>query len=217
MIRLIVFDLDGTLVDSRRDLAASANELLASFGADALETPAVLAMVGEGARTLVSRVLAAGGVDADLDDALNRFLGIYDRRLLDHTRPYPGVVATLDRLAREAALAVLTNKPQAPTGRLLAELGLARYFAAAIGGDTALGRKPSPAGLQAIAARAGVAPPETLMVGDSWVDIETARRAAVRACFADYGFGEPPADGLRDGEIRIGSFEMLPALVETGR
>jgi phosphoglycolate phosphatase len=211
--RLIVFDLDGTLIDSRRDLAQSANALLADYQRPPLDQALVVAMVGEGARTLVARVLAAGGVSGDLDQALARFLALYDRRLVDHTRPYPGVAAGLARLARQSVLAVLTNKPQAPTDRLLAHFGWQPFFRGVVGGDTPLGRKPDPAGLRALARLADADPSETLVVGDSWVDVDTARRAGARVCFADYGFGLAPPDGLRDGEVRVESFDALVALV----
>jgi phosphoglycolate phosphatase len=207
--RLIVFDLDGTLIDSRRDLADSANALLASHGRPHLDDEVVVAMVGEGARTLVSRVMQAGGATGDVDEALDRFLDIYNRRLLDHTRPYPGVAEGLPRLAGVAALAVLTNKPQAHTDRLLAHFGWDRLLCGAIGGDTAHGRKPDPAGLRSLTRAAGVTPDETLLVGDSWVDVDTARRAGARVCFADYGFGHIPPGGLLETERRVASFPEL--------
>ena len=153
-----MFDLDGTLVDSRRDIAESANELLAALDAPPLDHDEVVRMVGEGARLLVSRVLAAGGVREDIDAAFARFSAIYDRRLADHTRPYPGVVDGLERLAERFTLAVLTNKPQHHTDRLLDALDLRRYFIQALGGDTAHGRKPDPTGLCALISAAGAVP-----------------------------------------------------------
>jgi phosphoglycolate phosphatase len=213
LLSVLVFDLDGTLVDSRRDIAESANELLASLGAPPLDHDEVVRMVGEGARVLVSRVLAAGGSREDVDVAFTRFSAIYDRRLADHTRPYPGVVAGLERLAERFTLAVLTNKPQHHTDRLLEALDLRRYFVQALGGDTAHGRKPDPAGLTSLVAAAGAVPAGALMVGDSWVDAETARRAGTRFCFADYGFGELPRDGLRPDEHRVAQFDMLQNLL----
>ena len=211
-----MFDLDGTLVDSRRDIAESANELLAALDAPPLDHDEVVRMVGEGARLLVSRVLAAGGVRADIDAAFARFSAIYDRRLADHTRPYPGVVAGLERLAERFTLAVLTNKPQHHTDRLLEALDLRRYFVQALGGDTAQGRKPDPTGLTALIGAAGAVPAAGMLVGDSWVDAETARRGGTRFCFAEYGFGSVPPAGLREGELRIRDFEELQALLAAG-
>jgi phosphoglycolate phosphatase len=109
---------------------------------------------------------------------------------------------------------VLTNKPQHHTDRLLDALDLRRYFVQALGGDTAHGRKPDPAGLVSLVAGAGAVPEAALLLGDSWVDAETARRGGARFVFADYGFGEAPRDGFRPGEHRIGSFDMLQSLLD---
>lgn len=187
---LIVFDLDGTLVDSRRDLAESANELLAAFDAPPLAIADVGRMVGEGARVLVGRVLAARGLAEHADAALERFLAIYERRLVVETRPYPGIVDGLERLAGLASLAVLTNKPTRHTLLMLEALGLSPYFVRARGGDGPIARKPDPAGLLALIDETGTNRRSTTMVGDSGVDLETARRAGTRSCLVTYGYGE---------------------------
>ena len=186
---LIVFDLDGTLIDSARDLADSTNEMLATFGAPALPNTAVLSMVGEGAKKLVERALAESGLDPAEPAALARFREIYDRRLLVHTRAYDGIPEVLEAAASRTALAVLTNKPEAPTRRLLDGLALAPFFRWVIGGDGAFPRKPDPAALRHLVAEAGADPARTLYVGDSNVDVDTARRAGVPMCLARYGFG----------------------------
>ena len=192
---LYVFDLDGTLVDSRRDLADSANELLAECGASPLTEEHVGRLVGDGAATLVARAFAASGVPQPAD-ALGRFLSIYDRRLLDHTRPYRGMPETLDALGRRARLAVLTNKPIGSTRRILDALDLARRFdrSAVLGGDGPLPRKPDPTGLRHLAAAAGTPLSATLLVGDSSVDLRTARAAGSAICLARYGFGFESVD-----------------------
>jgi phosphoglycolate phosphatase len=189
-LRLYVFDLDGTLVDSLRDLAESANLLLTDCGADPLEEDAIGRMVGDGAAALVARAFASAG-GPQPRDALERFLAIYDTRLLRHTRPYNGVPEALAALRSRASLAVLTNKPLGATRRILAGLDLSPYFdeAAVIGGDGPLPRKPDPGGLRHLISRAGVTPAETVLVGDSRIDCETARRAGSRACLVRYGFG----------------------------
>lgn len=187
--RLVVFDLDGTLIDSRQDLAESANQMLASYGASPLAEDAVVAMVGEGARRLVERALEAAGRNPLEPEALSRFLDIYDRQLLVHTRPYPSVVAAVAEVGRRAPVAVLTNKPEAPTTRLLDAFGLSPSVRWTVGGDSGLARKPDPAGLRWLIDQAGARPERTLLVGDSEVDVETARRAGARVCFAGYGFG----------------------------
>jgi phosphoglycolate phosphatase len=192
--RHFVFDLDGTLIDSRQDLADAANAMLASYVAAPLPVADVVAMVGEGARTLVSRVRARAQVDADLDEALGRFLVAYDACLVATTQPYDGVRDLLARLHATAHVSVLTNKPQHATDRVLEALGLAPHVHAAIGGDTALGRKPEPHGLTALMARSGIAAADTLMVGDSWVDVATARAVGIDACLVSYGFGYAAVD-----------------------
>lgn len=189
--RHFVFDLDGTLIDSRQDLADAANAMLATYGAAPLPVPAVVAMIGEGARLLVARALERAGVAADPDEALPRFLDAYDARLTATTVPYPGVPEALARLHASARVSVLTNKPQRPTDAILAALGLAVHVDAAIGGDSPFGRKPAPAALQALIERAGVPAAETVMVGDSWVDVETATAAGIDACLVRFGFGYP--------------------------
>jgi phosphoglycolate phosphatase len=187
---LIVFDLDGTLIDSRRDLADSANALLEACAAEPLSEERIGRMVGDGAATLVARVFEARGL-AMPADALARFLAFYDERLLRHTRPYSGIPALLDLLALRAELALLTNKPLASTRRILAGLDLARHFrdATVVGGDGPLPRKPDPAALRSLMARAGASPDETLLVGDSVIDFRTARAALTPVCLARYGFG----------------------------
>ena len=200
--RHFVFDLDGTLIDSRQDLADAANAMLATYGAPPLPVADVVAMVGEGARTLVARALERAHVDADPDEALPRFLAAYDERLTSTTTLYPGVAATLTRLRAGARVSVLTNKPQQPTDAILAALGITPLVDAAIGGDTSHGRKPAPAALHALIDQSGVPAAETLMVGDSWVDVATATAAGIDACLAAYGFGYPAVDGTHRNQAR---------------
>ena len=186
---LVVFDLDGTLVDSRRDLADSTNEMLAGYGAAPLETDEVTGMVGEGAKVLVARAIAAAGVAAPVDEALNRFRAAYDRRLLVYTRPYPGIPEVLAYARQHASLAVLTNKPEAPSRRLLLGLGLAPAFTEVVGGDSGYPRKPDPAGLRHLMACTRHIPADTLLVGDSAIDVRTGNAAEVAVCGVRYGFG----------------------------
>ncbi len=203
-LRLIVFDLDGTLVDSRGDLAGAANELLLECGAQPLEEAAIGRMVGEGATVLVHRVFTAAGVD-EPSDSLARFLALYGRRLLKLTHAYDGVEALLTRLDGRLPMAVLTNKPTDPADRLLAGLGLRRHFRYVIGGDGPFARKPDPEGLLALMAEWEVDPASTLLVGDSKIDLRTARHAGTRICLARYGFGYEnlPADELHGDEWLI--------------
>lgn len=186
---LLVFDLDGTLVDSHRDLAKAANGMLLELGGQPVSEAAVVRMVGEGAAVLVRRALTASGLNPDMPGALDRFLTIYDGCLLDHTLPYPGTIELLDQLAGRYRLAMLTNKPTRATARVVEGLGLARYFDPVIGGDTAFGRKPNPAALRHIVEAAGSSPEKTMMVGDSPVDRLTAKQAGTAICLTRFGFG----------------------------
>jgi phosphoglycolate phosphatase len=186
---LIVFDLDGTLVDSGTDLANAVNALIVELGRPALPKPAIIGMVGDGAGVLVRRALAARSLDPDTPGALERFLEHYGPHVLDNTRPYPGMLDALEWIEGRFPMAVLTNKPGAATEVILEGLALRRYFQDVIGGDTALGRKPAPAGLLQLVEKAHIPPSRVLMVGDSSVDLATARSAATGICLARYGFG----------------------------
>ena len=218
--RLAVFDLDGTLIDSRRDLADSANAMLAGYGGRPLSDEQVASMVGCGAPTLVKRVLAAGGVDAPLDEALTRFLSAYDERLTHHTRPYEGIPDLLDALrSRHTSMALLTNKPYEQSVRILAAFGLAEYFPWVVGGDGPLPRKPAPDGMRFLMTQASVSPDQTVLVGDSTIDLETARNAGVRVCLARYGFGfaDLPAADLRGDELLVDTPGEISGVLYAGR
>jgi phosphoglycolate phosphatase len=184
---ILVFDLDGTLIDSARDIADSVSELVESYGAPPLSLADVVTMVGEGAPMLVRRALRQSGVKPSADEALARYLAIYDRRLMNHTAPYEGVRETLALCVRRGPLAVLTNKPLGPSIGILEALGLRGFFSRIIGGDSEYGRKPAPAGLLSLQA---LAPGDSMvMIGDSPADCQTAEAAAVPFVFTRYGFG----------------------------
>jgi phosphoglycolate phosphatase len=202
--RLIAFDLDGTLIDSRRDLAESANALIKALGGEPLPEDAIAGMVGEGAALLVKRALEAARLDQP-PDAVSRFLEMYDARLVNHTRVYDGIVDALDCAGRGARLGVLTNKPIAPTTKLLDAFEIRTRFERVIGGDGPYPRKPDPQGLQAMMDLTGATAERSLMVGDSAIDLETARRAAVRCCIVSYGFGfrEGLRDRVHDGSVVV--------------
>lgn len=199
----VAFDLDGTLIDSRRDIADAANALLVEHGAQPLPEDRIGRMVGDGAATLVARAFEASGVPMP-PDALAGFIRLYDRRLVAHTRAYPGIPEALDAISRRATTAVLTNKPLEATRAILDALDLARFFGRdlVLGGDGPLARKPDPAGLAHLMAAAGATAAETMMVGDSIVDWRTASAAGTRICLARYGFGFEtfPAERLRGDE-----------------
>jgi len=211
---LVVFDLDGTLIDSRLDLAESTNEMLGTYGAAALPVDRVAMMVGEGARVLVERALAAAGLHPAEPDALKRFLEIYGRRLLNHTRPYEGIPEAVAQLRRAHQLAVLTNKPEAPTRRLLEAFGLASFFPRVIGGDSAFARKPDPASMHALMKEHGTTPASTWLVGDSMIDVRTARNAGVKLCVVLYGFGQMRGELELDGtEAVVRRADEIPGAI----
>lgn len=198
-----MFDLDGTLIDSCRDLADSANAMLAGYNAGPLSERQIASMVGSGAATLVKRVIMAAGVDAALDEALARFLSAYDERLTHHTRPYAGIPALLDELQTPGiAMAVLTNKPLEQSIRILDAFDLSKHFQWVVGGDGPWPRKPAPEGMQFLMQQANADPAETILVGDSTIDLQTSRNAGVGICLARYGFGfaELAASDLRGDE-----------------
>lgn len=197
MLKLLVFDLDGTLADTRLDLAASVNAALGAVGLAPLPVQAIVGFVGDGARNLLTRSLAAAGVaqagPADLDRALSDFLAHYQRHCLVATTAYPGLGEALERLSAYR-MAVLTNKPAAPARAVLEGLGLAPRFAHVFGGDNPYGQKPEPAALRKLMELEGARPEETVMIGDGVQDLRAARRAGTR--FLGYLNGMAPRAAL---------------------
>ncbi len=184
MTRLAVLDLDGTLLDTLADLAASTNAALAGVGVPPRSVEEVRSFVGEGARRLVERAVAPR--TELVEPALAAWLRHYEAHCVDATRPYPGIDAVLAGAGR--ALAVCTNKPGALARKILAGVGLLERFVAVVGGGEAP-RKPDPTGVLELVARAGATPATTVYVGDSVVDLETARAAGVRFVAVTWGFG----------------------------
>jgi len=190
-IAAVVFDLDGTLIDSRRDLAAAVNGVRGELGYEALPVARVVEHVGHGARNLVRRSLPEEVAGEGFEAAFGRFLEIYYDCCLRETRPYPGVEELLDAIAGRLPMAVLTNKPERHTGKILKGLGLARHLRFALGGDTLPVHKPHPDTLREAARRLGAPPARTLLVGDSAIDAETAQNAGAPAALVTWGFGTP--------------------------
>lgn len=210
----LLFDLDGTLVDSVPDLALAANRLLAELGHPPLGEAAVAAMVGDGVAKLVERVLAGRGLGAVAPEpAVRRFVALYTADATTLTRPYPGVLDGLAALAAAGTqLAVCTNKPERATRAVLAGVGLARFFPVVLGGDSLPVRKPDPAPLRAALAQLGVAPEAAAMVGDHRNDVLAAQGAGAAAIFARYGYGGATLGELRP-DAEIDSFSELPGVM----
>jgi phosphoglycolate phosphatase len=207
----LLFDLDGTLVDSVPDLAAAANRLLAEFGQPLLEQVEIAGMVGDGVAKLVERVLAARGLaEVALEPAVRRFSVFYEADAATLTRPYPGVLDGLAALAEAGMrLAVCTNKPATATRAVLDALGLARFFPVVLGGDSLPVRKPDPAPLTEAVVRLGVQPEAAAMLGDHRNDVLAAKGAGVVAILARYGYGSATLGELRP-DAAIDAFEQLP-------
>jgi phosphoglycolate phosphatase len=186
--RLLVFDLDGTLVDSKEDLANAVNVAIESFDLPPLPHPTIYSYVGDGASALIRRALPPDKADV-LPKVLDRFLAYYQRHLLDTTRAYPGVVGALRKWAGIYRMAVLTNKGVAMSREILSGLSLDGYFFEVRGGDSFGTKKPDPEGLLQILQEAGVEAREAVMIGDSLNDVQAGRAAGAVTCGVTYGLG----------------------------
>jgi phosphoglycolate phosphatase len=192
-IRLLIFDLDGTLIDSRLDLANSVNAMLRHFGKPLLPNEVIASYIGDGAPMLVRRSLGDPDDEAYLQRALEFFLLYYREHKLDNTYVYPGVKETLDliRASRNGAaikMSVLSNKPVGPSRAIVQALGLGSYFFQVYGGNSFHTKKPDPVGVQALLEESGAEPQETVIIGDSDVDVLTARNAGAYSLGVNYGF-----------------------------
>jgi phosphoglycolate phosphatase len=193
---LLIFDLDGTLVDSRLDLANAVNAMLAHMGMGALTNARVYTYVGNGAPVLVRRSLGEQATEEEFRRALQFFMEYYGAHDLEETTLYPGVRESLDRFRGAGKrMAVLTNKPAAMSREILEGLGVAGHFFQILGGDSLEHRKPHPMGVETLMREAGTDRARTMMVGDSSVDVATARNAGIACCGVTYGF-QP--ESLRD-------------------
>jgi phosphoglycolate phosphatase len=205
----LVFDLDGTLIDSRRDITTAINRMRDELGLPPLELERVVTMVGEGARLLVERALGPECPPDRVDYALARYLDHYWDVCLDTTCPYPGIEEMLGALAERYPLALLSNKGEALSRRILDGLDLSHCFREILGGDSLPTRKPDPAGLHLLAERLGVSIEKLLLVGDTWVDAETARAAGCRFALVEWGFPRPPKLEDVQAELRVEKAEEL--------
>ena len=211
--KAVIFDLDGTLVDSAPDLRHATNRLLGELGRPPLDLATVRRFIGDGAARLVERALdATGGIPGgDPAPHVRRFLDLYEADPSARSALYPGVAATLERLAGQGlVLGVCTNKPIAATRRLLADLGIADAFAAVVGGDSYPTRKPSPEPLLGVLGLVGAAPGEAAFVGDNEHDVATARAAGMaRVLVMRYGYARVPLEELPHDGI-LDSFADVP-------
>ncbi|MDJ0823035.1 MAG: phosphoglycolate phosphatase [Paracoccaceae bacterium] len=208
----IVFDLDGTLVDSAPDIHAAANAMLAERGIAPLPLDKIVSFIGNGIPNLVRLVLEETGLPASELDAMNALmLAHYSARPADLSQPYPGVVACLEAFKAEGyRLGVCTNKNHAPTMQILDALGLSAFFDVVIGGDTLSVKKPDPAPLHAAFVALGT---PVIYVGDSEVDAETAKRAGVPFALFEHGYRKTPVAQLPKTFV-FSDFSRLPACLK---
>lgn len=210
-VRAIVFDLDGTLIDSKDDLILSVNAALAELGRRALPSEQIASYIGQGAPVLIRRALGDAATDEECRLCLECFLAYYETHKMDHTTLYPGVREGLAQLAG-FPLVILTNKPARISLRILQELKLANLFRAIYGGNSFSTKKPDPLGMNTILGELGVRPRETVLVGDSEIDVQTARNAGTWAAAVTYGFGTHRL-GAFPPDFFLGSLIELPALL----
>jgi len=212
--RTVIFDLDGTLIDSRADLAAAVNRMRAEFGLSALPVDTIAGFVGEGLRPLVARALSE--LPQQHEAALTQVGYHYGEHLVEKTVLYPGVILALEALSEmRYALAVVTNKPQAFSEEILRKLGIAGCFAAIVGGGTCRKLKPDPESLLLALERTGCEDISgSWIAGDHFTDLEAGRHAGLKRCYCRYGFGDPRSESY---ELAVDSLPELPRVLRRRR
>jgi phosphoglycolate phosphatase len=185
-IRLMIFDLDGTLIDSKNDIADSVNYTLKCLHLPSLENSLIYTYVGNGVLPLLEKVISRSNLETNLDDALKIFRKHYEEHLLDSTRLYPGVMEILKHFS-DVNMGLVSNKPERFANKILKGLNVDHFFPVVIGGDTLKTKKPDPKGINIIRERFGADPHETVIVGDAGVDIETGKKAGIHTFGVSYG------------------------------
>ncbi len=216
---LWIFDLDGTLIDSRFDLVTAVNATLAWRGLAALPEETIVSYIGDGAEDLIRRSLAAAGasssaIDDDFPGTMRWFLDYYGEHCLDRTTLYPGARVLLEVVAaRGLPLALLTNKPEKPTLKILAHLDILRHFSQVVPGDGPLGKKPDPTGLTAILQAMNTAPERAVLIGDSLQDLEAAQAAGTAIVAFRGGLGDAAAIAARNPTALVDTLDELHAFL----
>jgi phosphoglycolate phosphatase len=215
---LIIFDLDGTLIDSARDLEIATNQTRAQFGMEPLDAGLIHSYVGNGAAVLVKRAMGPEASETLVSDALLFFVKYYRAHALAHTRLYPGVHGVIDALAEQGhTLAVLTNKPVRISTDILAGLGVGARFTRVYGGDSFAQKKPDPVGIMTLIVETALRAEDTWMVGDSAVDVRTARNAGVKACGVAWGFQPESFDEYPPDVVIHDPAELPRVISQAGR
>jgi phosphoglycolate phosphatase len=211
-MKLVIFDLDGTLIDSRMDLIQSVNAMLRHFKHPELPGEVVASYVGDGAPMLVRRALGDPDDESFFKQALEFFLSYYREHKLDHTRVYEGIPEALKQIQANGTarkMAVLSNKPVNPSRAIVDALGLADYFVRVYGGNSFETKKPDPLGVNTVLSETGARPQDAIIVGDSSIDVLTGRNAGIVTCGVTYGFAphtlcEAPPDVVIDSPKELG-------------
>ena len=210
-IRLLIFDLDGTLIDSRLDLIHSVNAMLKHFAHPELPGDVIASYVGDGAPMLVRRALGDPDEESFVQEALEYFLSYYRIHKLDHTVVYDGIMEALEGCCngKHRKLAVLSNKPVLPAKAIVESLGLGKFFKTVYGGNSFHTKKPDPLGVGTLLTENEVGPVEAVIIGDSSVDVITGRNAGIWTCGVTYGFAphtlcEAPPDVVLDSPRELG-------------
>jgi phosphoglycolate phosphatase len=211
-IGLIIFDLDGTLVDSIQDITNALNFGLATCGVPSLDAAEVAGMVGEGSVKLVQKVLEKNGLSLDKSEIVKRFADYYKSHIIDNTRPFPRVVEMLEDL-KYYKKAVISNKLEAFSKETIDRLGLSGYFDMVVGGDLIPERKPSPMPVYHVLSTLGVKPEESIIVGDSEIDVATGRAASIKTVAVTYGYGRPGFE--KEADFVIDSMSELAQIIES--
>jgi phosphoglycolate phosphatase len=215
-IDLLVFDLDGTLIDSKLDLALAVNAARADAGLGPLAHETIYSYVGNGAPVLIQKSLGPDVGEDQVNQSLQFFLDYYREHMLDNTCLYPGVAEAIEKWTGDKKLAVLTNKPERFSRMILDGLGVGNRFARVYGGNTFATKKPDPEGLNRLTGELDALPSRTLMVGDSAVDVLTARNAGVPCCGVTYGL-QPETFEQHPPDLLVDRMEDLVEILRNGR
>jgi phosphoglycolate phosphatase len=205
-IKLVIFDLDGTLIDSSIDIANAINYAVGPYRVPQVTVQEVINLVGEGISSLMDKIILKEGIEADRDLLIERFLDYYSRHLVDNTMVYPGVRETLAQMGG-CRMAVISNKRESLSVKILEQLGLSEYMSVIVGSDTAKERKPSPLPVRHVLSALGVSPEEAVIVGDSNYDIEAGKSAGIKTVAVTYGYR--PLDLLQGADFIINSMPEL--------
>jgi phosphoglycolate phosphatase len=210
-IKMIMFDLDGTLVDSSVDICNAINYALQGSGGRPVSVEETIRLVGEGITKLFETLTASQEVSLSIEQLVARFLEYYSGHLLDNTTLYPGINETLEALTC-CKKALITNKRERSSTRILEAFGIAKYFDLVVGSDTTAERKPSPVPIRFALSKLGISPAESAIVGDSSYDIDAGRAAGITTIAVTYGYR--PVDELQKAQYIVNKMSEVPGIIE---